>query len=206
MAKRMNVQIVAWCHFYWKDTNPGAEKFYRKLSDRAFSQVLLHKIGDCTWDLALKAVTSPSAQSEMSAIAEFEQQNWVKLLTQDSRDQRPKKTHVNPNAPFPFQDNFSVKTIGGAKAKTPTQDTAAAPTAAKIMEIQDDDNNVSILTLKTTSEAQTDVAVGCRVAFGSNPHSGPAANSTQSVTTSRGLKDPTSAGPASGAAGGPDGK
>jgi hypothetical protein len=61
MAERMNVQITAWCYFYWKDTNPGAEKFYCKLLDRAFSQVLLHEIGDCTWDPTLKAVTSPSA-------------------------------------------------------------------------------------------------------------------------------------------------
>ncbi len=55
MAKRMNVQIAAWCHFYWKELNPGAEKFYHKLSDRAFSQVLLHEIGKCKWDSSLKA-------------------------------------------------------------------------------------------------------------------------------------------------------
>ncbi len=74
------------------------------------------------------------------------------------------------------------------------------------MEIQDDDNGVSIQTSKTTSEAQTDVAVGCRVASGSNPISSPAADSTQSGTASGGSKDPTSAGPASGAAGGLGGK
>jgi hypothetical protein len=142
----------------------------------------------------------------MSAIAEFEQQDWVKLLTQESGDQRPKKTHVNPNAAFPFQDNFSVGTIHGAKAKTPTQDTAAALATAEIVEIKDDDNNVSVLTSKTTSKAQTDIAVGCRVATGSNPVSGPTANFTQSETTSGGSKDPTIAGPASGASGGPDGK
>jgi hypothetical protein len=73
MAERINVQIAAWCHFYWKDLNPEAKKFYQKLLDRAFSQVLLHKIGDCTWDSNLKVVTSPSAQTEMSAVAEFEQ-------------------------------------------------------------------------------------------------------------------------------------
>ncbi len=61
LAERMNVQIAAWWHFYSKDTNPGAEKFYCKLSDRAFSQVLLHKIADCTWDAALKAVISPNS-------------------------------------------------------------------------------------------------------------------------------------------------
>jgi hypothetical protein len=142
----------------------------------------------------------------MSAIAEFEQQDWVKLLTQDSGDQRPKKVHIDPNAAFPFQDNFYVGTIHGAKAKTPTQDTAAAPAVAEIVEIQDNYNDVSVLTSKTTSEAQTDVAVGCLVASGSNPSSGPAADSTQSGTASGGSKDPTSAGPASGAAGGPDGK
>jgi hypothetical protein len=80
MAERMNVQIAAWCHFYWKESNPGAKRFYWKLSERAFSQVLLHKIGGCTWDSSMKAVTSLSAQSEMLAIAEFEQQDWVKLL------------------------------------------------------------------------------------------------------------------------------
>jgi hypothetical protein len=37
MAKRMNVQIATWCHFYWKETNPGDERFYRKLLDRAFN-------------------------------------------------------------------------------------------------------------------------------------------------------------------------
>jgi hypothetical protein len=30
LAKQMNVQIAAWCHFYWKETNPGAEQFYCK--------------------------------------------------------------------------------------------------------------------------------------------------------------------------------
>jgi hypothetical protein len=72
LAEQINIQIAAWCQFYWKESNPGAKRFYRKLSDRAFSQVLLHKIGKCTWDSRTKAVTSPSAQSEMSAIAEFE--------------------------------------------------------------------------------------------------------------------------------------
>ncbi len=28
MTKKMNVQIAAWCHFYWKSTNPGGERFY----------------------------------------------------------------------------------------------------------------------------------------------------------------------------------
>jgi hypothetical protein len=45
IAERMNVQIVAWCHFYWEELNPGANRFYRKMLDRVFSQVLLHKIG-----------------------------------------------------------------------------------------------------------------------------------------------------------------
>jgi hypothetical protein len=114
--------------------------------------------------------------------------------------------HVNPNAAFPFQDNFSVGIIHGAKEKTPTQDTAAALATAEIVEIKDNDNNVSVLTSKTTSEEQTDIAVGCQVATGSNPVSGPTADFTQSKTASRGSKDPTIAGPASGASGGPDGK
>ena len=47
MAEKMKVQIAAWCHFYWQDTNTGAERFYRKLSERAFNQVLRHEINNC---------------------------------------------------------------------------------------------------------------------------------------------------------------
>jgi hypothetical protein len=75
MAERLNVQIAAWCFFYWKDTNPGADRFYRKLSDRVFNQVLQHEIKECTLDSSLKAVTLPRAQSEMAAIADFKQQD-----------------------------------------------------------------------------------------------------------------------------------
>ena len=75
LVDKMNVQIATLCHFNWKETNPGAEPFHRKLSGRAFNQDLLHEICDCTWDSMTKAVTSPSAQLEMSALAEFEQQD-----------------------------------------------------------------------------------------------------------------------------------
>ena len=71
MAEKMKVQIAAWCHFYWEDTNPEEERFYCKLSDRAFTQVLRHEISTCLWDAATKVVTSPRAQTEMAAIAEF---------------------------------------------------------------------------------------------------------------------------------------
>ncbi len=93
-----------------------------------------------------------------------------------------------------------------ANAKTANQYAVAAPAAAEVVEIQDDNNNVSMLTLKTASKGCTDVAVGSRVASGSNPDCGPTANSTQSGTASGGLKDPASAGPAGGAARRPDGK
>ncbi len=60
MAERMNVQIAAWCHFYWKSTNPGGERFYQKLSDQAFNQVMLHKISKCEWDEKSMTVTLPT--------------------------------------------------------------------------------------------------------------------------------------------------
>ncbi len=206
MAEKVNVQIVAWCHFYWKESNPGGERLYHKLLDRAFSQALLHKIGDCTWDSSLKAVTSPSAQSKMSPIVKFEQQDWVKLLLQDRGTQQPTKAHVNPNVAFPFQDDFSIGTIHGANAKAATPSAAATPTTTEVVGIQDNKDNVSVLTAKTTSKAQSKVAVGSRVAFGSNPISGPTAISTQPGATSGGLDDPASNGLASGAVGGPMGK
>jgi hypothetical protein len=178
MAERMNVQIAAWCHFYWKESNPGAERFYCKLLDRAFKQVILHEIGKCTWDSSLKAATSPSTQSEMSAIAEFEQQDWLKLLLQDSNAQQPTKAHINPNVAFPFQNDFFLGTIHGANKKSGAPSEAAAPSATEIVETQDNDDNVSILSTKISSETQSNIVVGSRVASGSNPICSPTANST----------------------------
>jgi hypothetical protein len=83
MAERMNVQMAALCFFYRKETNPGVDRFYWKLSNRAFNQVLLHEIKECTWDPSLKAVTSPKAQTKMAVIADFEQKDWVKQLMQE---------------------------------------------------------------------------------------------------------------------------
>jgi hypothetical protein len=82
MAKMMNLLIAAWCHFYQQETNPATDRFYRKLSNRAFSRIFFHEIKKCSWDSSLKAVTSPSAQSKISAIKDFEQQDWDKFLAQ----------------------------------------------------------------------------------------------------------------------------
>jgi hypothetical protein len=180
--------------------NPGAERFYRKLSDRAFNQVLRHKISVCTWDLKLKAVMSPRAQTEMAAIAEFKQQDWAKQLAQEPAVQQPTKQHVDPNVAFPFQDNFSVGTIHGANAKVVTSNTN------KVVEIQDNEDNVSVLTTKTASETQSEVVVESWVASCCNPNSGPTANSTPPGAASGGWEDPTSAGPADRAKGRPIGK
>jgi hypothetical protein len=75
-----------------------------------------------------------------------------------------------------------------------------------IVEIQDNEDNVSVLTAKTTSKALTNVAVGSRVASGSNPISSPTAISTQPRAASGGSKDPASNGPAGRAVGGLRGK
>jgi hypothetical protein len=85
MVEKMKMQIAAWCHFYWQDTNPGAERFYRKLSNRTFNQVLRHKISACSWDAVTKVVTTPRAQIENAAIAEFKQQDWMQQLTEGGK-------------------------------------------------------------------------------------------------------------------------
>ncbi len=107
---------------------------------------------------------------------------------------------------FLFQDDFYVGTIHGAKVTTPTQNMAEPTTMAEVLEIDDVDDNVSVLTTKTTSEKNTNSAVGRRVASGSNPTNGSTANPTQSRTVSGESADPTSADPESGAAGEPGGK
>jgi hypothetical protein len=135
----------------------------------------------------------------MLATKEFKWQDWVKLLLQDSGAQQPTKAHIDPTVVFPFQDDFSDETIHGADAKASTPSTAVAPTGTEVVKIQDNEDNVSVLTAKTTSKAQSKVAFGSRVASGSNPVSGPTVVSTQPGAASRGSDDPASNGLADGA-------
>jgi hypothetical protein len=72
MAKQINVQVAAWCHYYWRETNKGIERFFKKLAERAFNAHLNHKVSECVWDAAAHAVTSPWSLSEMSAVYKFE--------------------------------------------------------------------------------------------------------------------------------------
>jgi len=150
----------------------------------------------------MKVVTSPQAQIEMAAIAEFEQQDWVQQLTGGGKQNvGATKQHVNPNVAFPFGDDFSIGTIHRANtAKQPT------PNAGAVVEIQDNEDDVSILMTKTGADIQPEVVVGCQAPPGSNPIVGPTAAATQTKTASGGSSDPTSAGPAGGAIGGPVGK
>jgi hypothetical protein len=202
MAEKMKVQIAAWCHFYWRDTNPGAERFYRKLSDRAFNQVLRHEISECTWDAATKVVSSPRVQTEMAAIAEFEQQDWVQQLTGGNKPTNGgTKKYVDPNVAFPFDDDFSVGTIHGVNAAKQTP-----PIASEVVEIHDDDDDVSAASTRPRADNQQTVVVGSRVATGPDPEVGPTAAPTQTETASWGSPDPASKGPAGGDAGGPVGQ
>ncbi len=146
MAKRMNVQIAAWCHFYWKSTKPGGERVHQKLSNQVFKQVMLHEISECEWDEKSMTVTLPTLQSELSAVIEFKNQGWVKNLAQANKTNH-KKNYVNPNAAFPFQDNFSVGTIHSTNMKPSSKDQSAEK--AKVIEIVDDNDDFRVLTTKT---------------------------------------------------------
>ena len=93
----------------------------------------------------------------MATIPEFEQQDWVQQLAQDSVTQSTTKQHVDPSMAFPFQEDFLVGTIHGANAK------AVTPNMNKVVEIQDNNDNVSILMTKTAGDTHSDVVVGSRV-------------------------------------------
>jgi hypothetical protein len=136
----------------------------------------------------------------MAAIAEFEKQDWVQQLAQGTRIQNTTKQHVDPDVAFPFWDDFLVGTIHGANAKTIT------PNMNKVVEIQENGDDVSILMTKTAGDTQSEVIVGSWVASGPNPVSGPTADSTQPGSASRGWEDPASVGPAGGDVGGLIGK
>jgi hypothetical protein len=119
-----------------------------------------------------------------------------------STSHRTAKQHVDPNVAFPFKDDFSIGTIHGANATAKP----SSPTVNKVVEIQDNEEDASVLTTKTRADNQSKVIVVSRAAYGSNLIVGPTAESTQTKTASGGSLDPTSAGPAGGATGGPGGK
>ncbi len=114
----------------------------------------------------------------------------------------PARQHVDPNMAFPFEDDFSIGTIHEANANAKQ----SSPTANEVVEIQDNEDKVSILTTKTIADNQSEVVVGSRVASGSNPVVGPTAESTQTKTASGGSTDPASTGPAGRVARWPVGK
>jgi len=162
LAERINVQVAAWCHFYWKDTNKGGDRFFKKLSERAFNGHLIHEISECTWDAKEQAVTSPRSLSEMSAVYEFESLDWVQNFVQ--ADSHSKKKHVDPTAAFNFEDEFSVGTIHGKNEAFPNRKVGANATGA--IDVTDEDE-VSVISSKTQDGLAA--AGGIRVASGSTP-------------------------------------
>ncbi len=202
-AEKINQQVAAWCLNYWTEFNPGGVAFYCKLANRAFSQVLLHEVHECSWDSANQTVTSPRGQSEAADVAEFENQDWVKdILSGDSSSKkRSAKAYVNPNVAFPFKDNFYVGTTHGANTPQPPvvpPANKAAPISLRptetsnnqtaTIEILDNDteDDFSVLTTKTQEELvallvksrqQIHAPTGSRVASGSGnpPGGGPVA-------------------------------
>jgi hypothetical protein len=140
----------------------------------------------------------------MAAIAKFEQQDWVQQLTGGNAMQSTKQQHLDPNVVFSFGDDFLVGTIHGANTNTKAKVTS--PDVNEVVEIQDDKDDVSVLTTRTAANNQSEVTVGSRVASGSDLAIGPTVKSTQTKTASGGSPDPASAGPAGGNAGGPNGK
>jgi hypothetical protein len=193
MAERISAQVAAWCHFYWKSTNPGGERFYRKLSDRAFSQVLLHEISECVWDAETMSVTLPNVQLELSTVKEFKKQDWVKNIAQADQTNLTKK-HVDPSSAFPFQDDFLVGTIHGknmAAQSNKQEKGTGAKDATAVIKIIDDNNNISVLASKTQDKLlallvqerrKNKFAVGNRVASGSTP---PVSSLTANATPTR---------------------
>ena len=131
-------------------------------------------MSECSWDSITQTVTSPGAQSELAAIVEFEDQDWVKdIINVGTANEGTKKTkaYVDPNVAFPFADDFLVGTIHGAnipksapgrnaKKTTAPSDSedhsalATPVTQGEIIQIFDDNkkDDVSVLTTKMQDE------------------------------------------------------
>lgn len=122
MIKR---NVAAFCTFLWTDEGLP-EAFVKKLVERGMNARRIHDICKCTWDKKNQVLTTPDDRSDADAIREFENQDWVKDLVQvtnSNTTHSTKKQHVDPNAAFPFQDDFSVGTIHANKAATPRSET-----------------------------------------------------------------------------------
>jgi hypothetical protein len=103
--------------------------------------------------------------------------------------------------------SMTISLLEPSTGQTPPNNQPPQPTAGAVVEIQDDEDNVSVLTTKTGADNQPEVVVGSQAPSGSNPFVGPTtAAATQTKTVSGGSSDPASAGPAGGAVGGPVGK
>jgi hypothetical protein len=120
-------------------------------------------------------VTSPTSRSELSEVIKFENQDWVKKLAQ-ANSSPPKKHFIDPNAAFPFQDDFSVGTIHGTNAKAPSKEQGADE--SDVIKIIDNGNDFSILTTKTQDKLlallfqerqKRKSAIGHWAASGTNP-------------------------------------
>jgi hypothetical protein len=187
-AEQINVQVAAWCHYFWKDTNKGGERFFKKLVEREFNAHLNHEVSKCVWDAAEQVVTSPRSLSEMSAVYEFESLNWVKNIVK--ADHNPTKKHVDPTAAFNFEEDFSVGTIHGKNDAVHARTTNKE--ATEVIELTGDDN-VSVLTSKTQDKLATvttqkrresATTAGIQVATGSRPPAiGHIANATPAKAT-----------------------
>ncbi len=154
--------MAAWCHFYWKDTNKGGDRFFKKLSERAFNSHLIHEISDCTWDAKEQVVTSPQSLFKISAIYEFESLDWVQNIVQTNS--HSKRKHVDPTSAFNFEEDFSVGTIHSRNDALPTRKVRMDATAV-IKVVDNDDSSV------ISSKMQDGLAAagGDQAASGSTP-------------------------------------
>ena len=117
----------------------------------------------------------------------------VKNIAQADQTNLTKK-HVDPNAAFPFQDDFSVRTIHGNNVAVQSNKQEKGPgtkDATAVIEITDDSNYISMLTSKMQDEllaplvqerCKNKSAVGKRVASGSTP---PVSSLTADATPTR---------------------
>ncbi len=87
------------------------------MAGKAFCQALLHKVNGCSWDLATQTVTTPNKQSELAAVVEFKNQDWVGDIIQATGATTTEKAYADPNVAFPFQDaQYTALTRGPKNA------------------------------------------------------------------------------------------
>ena len=175
MAAQLQKSPCAYCFYLWKELGYD-DSFVSALVNKVFSTEACHAISDTRWDAVTKTVILSSDAADADALAELDGEAWMQEHPEATEGDNihlradSAKKFVNPEVAFPFSDELSVKTIHekSAVAGTSHNSLQYAPDGTAVLKlgsttpspgskenvisIQDEDDDLSVLTSLTKDE------------------------------------------------------